>query len=1066
MGNASLFSIISLTPAVNPEMSDTPRPPQTTNSITNENFSKLKEKLRELFQLDRGDLDFGLYRIMAHKSVEVGEFLENHLLPQVTEALGTIADADSEAANEELHDVIGLAQKLGGIDPEQTDAVKNARIKLAAAKRDQQTEADTYNHLYNFFSRYYDEGDFMSLRRYKSAGRESYSIPYNGEEVKLHWANSDQYYIKTTENYSSYIFTAGADKPKNRVRFEIAEADNEKDNIKETNGKQRFFILAKDFIAEEKVKKESDLIIRFDHRPLTEGEKKKHPQNGIRRQASINQETEKRIRAKLKGDWLNLLLALCPTEADEARTVLGKHLTAYTAKNSFDYFIHKDLGGFLRRELDFYLKSEVISIDNLELADDPTVFIRGLAQVKAIKRVGEKIIDFLAQLENFQKQLWLKKKLVLETQYCVTLDKVPESLYPAITKNKNQRDEWVKLFAIDQWNGDSVDGSTAYSKPLKPEFLKENPWLVLDTRHFDRGFTDKLLAALSEAGPIEEQMNGLLVHGENFQALNLLQDRYREQVKCVYIDPPYNTDDGDFAYKDNYMHSSWMSALSDRVALSREMISPDGQFISHIDEHEDFYLQSIVKNVFEVGNFLGVMVWNKRNPKGDAKGLAIQHESLVWAVRNQDFIRNAKNGLSRPKRNAHAIIEMAAKMIKQSKNIDEARKGFQHWIKQQPFSGGELAYKEIDEQGKVFRVVSMAWPNKKQAPKEYFEPLMHPVTKRPCPIPNRGWRNSPSTMKRLLREGLIIFGKDETTQPGRKYLLHENMSENIPSVFEYGGSADNEAAELGLFLDTMKPLAIAEYVCHLNQQSGNILDYFAGSGTTGHAVINLNRKDGGDRNYILVEIGHHFEDVLLPRMKKVIYAEKWKDGKPEDQKGVSQLFRYIRLESYEDALDSLTLNTRDDMFDNEDYQLRYALGDETKENASLLGKDFIDPHDYTLSVVRDGVRRDMPVDLAETFDFLLGLRLTGRRQIDDVLTIQGTSSKGENCLILWRNLQKINASGLDKWFTKHRAKFGDDLNLIYVNGDHTLNALRKSGDKWEAVTTEPVFRELMFSGAG
>ena len=327
-------------------MSDTPRPPQTTNSITNENFSKLKEKLRELFQLDRGDLDFGLYRIMAHKSIEVGEFLENRLLPQVTEALGTIAEADSEVANKELDDAIGQAQKLGGIDPEQTDAVKNARARLAAAKRDQQTEADTYNHLYNFFSRYYDEGDFMSLRRYKGAGRESYSIPYNGEEVKLHWANSDQYYIKTTENYSSYIFTVGADKPKNRVRFEIAEADNEKDNIKETNGKQRFFILAKDFIAERKVKKDNDLIIRFDHRPLTEGEKKKHPQNGIRRQASINQETEQRIRAKLEGDWLNLLLALCPTEADEARTLLGKHLTAYTAKNSFDYFIHKDLGGF------------------------------------------------------------------------------------------------------------------------------------------------------------------------------------------------------------------------------------------------------------------------------------------------------------------------------------------------------------------------------------------------------------------------------------------------------------------------------------------------------------------------------------------------------------------------------------------------------------------------------------------------------------------------------------------------------------------------------------------------
>ena len=1044
-------------------MSDTPK--TAASKVSEENFSKLKEKLRELFQLDRGDLDFGLYRIMAHKSAEVGDFLDNDLLPQVSEALGEIAQSDESVLQAEL-DKLEKGLKEAGVSPDASPKVREIHKQLKAVKDDQQTEADTYNHLYNFFSRYYDEGDFMSLRRYKGAGKEAYSIPYNGEEVKLHWANADQYYIKTTENYCSYIFIPGDDKL--RVRFETAKADNEKDNIKEANGKQRFFVLSKDFIAEEK----NQLIVRFEHRPLTEGEKKKHPQNGIRRQASINKEAGQRILGKLgktKGDWQRLLSAPCPTEVDPERTLLDKHIAVYTAKNSFDYFIHKDLGGFLRRELDTYIKSEVISVDNLELTDDPTVFIRGLAQVKAIRAVGHKIIDFLAQLENFQKQLWLKKKFVLETQYCVTLDKVPAALYPAIAKNKAQHDEWVKLFAIDELDG--ADGATAYSKVLKPEFLKENPYLVLDTRHFDKKFTDKLLAALSEAGPVDEQMDGLLVHGENFQGLNLLQERYRGQVKCVYIDPPYNTDDGDFAYKDNYMHSSWMSALWNRIELSQEMMLPDGQFISHIDENEDYYLQSIVKSVFDIGNFLGVMVWNKRNPKGDAKGLAIQHESLMWAVKNRNSIRNAKNGLSRPKRNAPTIIGMADKIMKQAKNIDEARKNFQNWIKRQPFSGGELAYKELDEQGEVFREVSMAWPNKKKAPKEYFEPLIHPVTKKPCPVPGRGWRNSPSTMKRLLRDGLIIFGDDETTQPGRKYFLRENMSENISSVFEYGGSADNEAAELGLFLETMKPLAIAEYVCHLNQKSGNVLDYFAGSGTTGHAVINLNREDGGNRKYILVEIGHHFDDVLLSRMKKVVYSKEWKDGKPEGRNGISQLFKYVRLESYEDTLDSLAVKSRKDLLTGEDkgivedYQLRYALGEETADSASLVGQDFIDPFNYTLSVVRDGVRQDVNVDLAETFNLLLGLRLTSHRQMNGVLAITGTARKGENCLILWRNLNKMDASQLDKWFAKHHKTFGDNLNLIYVNGDHTLNALRKPNDKWEAITTEPVFRQLMFSGA-
>ena len=1041
-------------------------PSEIRSQSTEENIAKLKEKLRELFQLNRGDLDFGLYRVMALKSAEVNEFLDQHLLPQVTETLGDIAKSDTSLFEEFLKQATRDARGLGVV-PEDTPKVKALKAQIKAAQRDQQTEADTYNHLFNFFSRYYDEGDFMSLRRYKSGGKEAYSIPYNGEEVKLHWANSDQYYIKTTENYSSYIFTLGTGEQQRRVCFEIAAADNEKDNIKESNGKQRLFVLAKDFI---KVSA-SELIIRFDHRPLSEGEKKKHPQNGIKRQHSINQEAEQRIIAKIKNDkggWLAQIAIPCPTETDEDRTLLGKHITAYTAKNSFDYFIHKDLGGFLRRELDDYLKSEVISIDNLELIDDPNVFIRSLAQIKTIKKVGGKIIAFMAQLEDFQKQLWLKKKFVLETQYCVTLDKVPESLYADIAKNKKQRDEWVNLFAIDEINGDLA--ITAYSNPLKPKFLKENPYLVLDTRHFNQTFKDKLLAALSDAGAIEEQLNGLLVHGENFQALNLLQERYREQVKCVYIDPPYNTLNGDFVYKDKYPSSSWLSAMFDRCVLAKHVMSDAGHMAVHIDENEQENLNRLLSSLFGADNNFGQMIWDKRNPKGDAKGLAIQHESIFWVVKNRDIFANKVGNLARPKRNAETILDTAKKFIKKHKSLDEARKAFKIWLKEQKhFSGGELAYKEIDESRNVFQLVSMAWPNKEQAPDEYFIPLIHPKAGKPCPVPTRGWRSPPDTMKKLLANGEIVFGENEKTQPRRKYLLRNNLSDNVSSVFQYGGSSDNEAKSIGLQFETMKPLTISEYVCHLDRPEGLILDYFAGSGTTGHAVINLNREDGGERKYILVELGHHFDTVLLPRMKKVIYSKKWKDGKPQGREGISQLFKYVRLESYEDTIDSLIVTPRKDLLEAgenkkfiEDYLLRYTLGEETATSASLLGQDFIDPFNYTLSVVRDGVRRHAPVDIVETFNFLLGLRLSTRQQINDVLTITGINSNGENCLILWRNIEKMDAPKLDQWFGKHRKTFATGLNLVYVNGSHTLNALRKSADQWEAITTEPVFRALMF----
>ena len=202
---------------------------------------------------------------------------------------------------------------------------------------------------------------------------------------------------------------------------------------------------------------------------------------------------------------------------------------------------------------------------------------------------------------------------------------------------------------------------------------------------------------------------------------------------------------------------------------------------------------------------------------------------------------------------------------------------------------------------------------------------------------------------------------------------------------------------------------------------------------TGHAVINLNRDDEGERKYILVEVGDHFDTVLLPRVKKVVYSSDWKDGRPVSRKGSTQFFKYIRLESYEDTLDSLELIPPDSAQQNllaqnsaleEDYRLRYALGEETAGSACLLGKYFTDPFAYTLSVVRDGVRGDVSVDLPETFNFLIGLRSEARRKAEDVLAIAGTDAEGRACLILWRNLDEMDNASLDNWFIRNRESFG------------------------------------------
>ena len=264
----------------------------------------------------------------------------------------------------------------------------------------------------------------------------------------------------------------------------------------------------------------------------------------------------------------------------------------YTARNTFDYFIHKDLGGFLRRELDFYIKNEVMHLDDVENETAPRVE-QYLSKIKVIRRIAGKIIDFLAQLEDFQKKLWLKKKFVVETQYCITLDRIPEEFYPEIAANDAQREEWVRLFAIDEIKGDLV--AAQFSIPLTVEFLKTNRNLMVDTQFFSQSFNNRLVASLSD---IDGQLSGLLVSGDNRHALDLLRSRFRQQIQVYLHRPPYNTGDGDFPYKDSYQHSSWMCMMAERAELARALMTRDAIFAAQIGDDEASRLRLVLDDLF------------------------------------------------------------------------------------------------------------------------------------------------------------------------------------------------------------------------------------------------------------------------------------------------------------------------------------------------------------------------------------------------------------------------------------------------------------------------------------
>ena len=353
----------------------------------------------------------------------------------------------------------------------------------------------------------------------------------------------------------------------------------------------------------------------------------------------------------------------------------------------------------------------------------------------------------------------------------------------------------------------------------------------------------------------KENTRNALIIGDNLEALKLLHKNYAGKVKLVLIDPPYNTG-APLLYADRFgsstdRHSEWLSMMAPRLLLAREMLSEEGVIFVHIDEYQQATLDLLLCEIFGDENRIGTIIWDKRNPKGDSHALAEVHEYIIGFARNLSAF-TAKNDLHRPKPNAQAMVDAAARLWAQ--DAASAPAAYRSWLAAQSFGAGEKAYRYLDEKGEIYRKVSMAWPNRKPAPPEFFLPLIHPVTQKPCPVPAKGWRNAPETMARLMAEGNILFGPDESLQPTRKYLLRENMSEKLASVIHHGGSDDALLAQMGLVFDNPKPLAVLRQIIAATCKGEEIvMDFFAGSGSTAHAVLDHNAQSGDNLAFIAVQ---------------------------------------------------------------------------------------------------------------------------------------------------------------------------------------------------------------------
>ena len=546
---------------------------------------------------------------------------------------------------------------------------------------------------------------------------------------------------------------------------------------------------------------------------------------------------------------------------------------------------------------------------------------------------------------------------------------------------------------------------------------------------------------------VDEECNGLLINSENFQALELLQEKYRETVKCVYIDPPYNTgSDNSFSYKDNYQHSSWASMMNDRSSLIRNMMSMLSTLWVSTDDGEYANLKQNLDNVFAPENFVSDIIWNSRK--------SVSNDALVSGAINHTTVFSKNMDL--------------LKANKVDFKVEANEEGF---INPDNDPNGPWKLDPMDAPG--IRVNLSYGITNPQTGQTFYPPQ------------GRCWRFEEKDVLRLMEEGRILFGRKGTTKPAFKRYKSEALAkgDTITSLWDdvkttaegtklllniFGSSLPKE------FIDGIKPKPV-EFVNKVvnvsTKDDGIVMDCFCGSGTTGHAAIIQNRK-GKKHKYILCDVNYYFDILPKPRIEKVIYSEDWKDGKPISRKGISQCFKYIRLEQYEDTLNNLQPKNQRLDFDNENgkgdfeetYFLRYMLDTETKGDLFNL-EWFKNPFAMSIKTTKDNELVDTHVDMVETFNYLIGLNVeTLRYPKDGYCVVEGITHIGnERTLVIWRNCNKVSNEDLNEFFRKQAYCTTDsEFDKIYVNGDNTLPNIKTDEEHWKVVLIEEEFKKRMF----
>ncbi|CVY30209.1 DNA methyltransferase [Staphylococcus hominis] len=828
----------------------------------------------------------------------------------------------------------------------------------------EEAQGDLYNKLYTFFASYLNETGtpfYNKTQLHKNLYERVYS---ERQDTSLFWKTQRLYYVKTETMFNSMKFDLNGF----TFDFDASEIEHQKSNEKKevefqlidvTDYKLRFKVQYKDnstkkfdrlkkYLGLKKPEAIKDYIFQnindFNHSNII------IENNGIKLE-NFNSKTAFRsivdvqnlddtletvlIRLAITNfnDMLNYLDKL---SIDINEDILKKAFSIYKKQKEVDYFIHKDASSFLKEQFNQFLYDYLFNENEINAIWD----VNRLKEIQKLKKIAFKIIEYIAKFENELKEIWLKPKFVKNSNYIITLDRIKDlKVIEKIINSDgfdNQIQDWINLFEkeIDEETGEVIKKEWKefqFSKQLnKEDIIQETETgekklnekfkhLPIDTKYF-RELKNEILDTFNN---IDDVIDGLLIKSDNFQALNTLIPKFEKSIQLVYIDPPFNTGD-DFDYKDNFQDSTWLTLMENRIALSRDLLKQSGSFYLHLDEDANYLGRMLMDKEFGKENFRREIIWDIQvlsgfKVVGAKNNWVLGHQSIYFYTKDNNYLYNK------------IVQPQSLKYLESFNKTDENDRKYQ-------VAHGRRIYKdEVVQKGKPFGDV---W--------NQLRDLID--IERPFP---EVWK--------------------EITANLNFELPMQSVWADIMSFQQQPTSSER------VIFDTQKPEKLLERIIKSSTNKGDwVLDYFAGSGTTGSTSIKTGRK------FINCEMGEHFEKVILPRMKRTLIGHVTSVSEKNNYRGGGFL-KYYELEQYEDVLNKAKYTTAE-------------CGNEASifyNSEKLLDAIKIEDGDLKISI--DDLYDD--VDLVETISNLTGRRIE-KLNSDRVIFTDGSRIDLQN--ILWK----------------------------------------------------------------